>query len=162
MAAGRTYTPIATQTLNSAQAQITFSSISSVYTDLILVFSGTLASTDVLVMRFNGDTASNYSDTILEGTGTAAVSNRHSNYGYSFLNSVNLGTGSINSITHIMNYANTTTNKSFISRVNSAAAETAATAGLWRSTAAINSITIIAGSSFATGSTFTLYGIAAA
>ncbi len=162
MAAGRTYTPIATQTLTASQAQITISSIPQTYTDLILVFSGAFVSTDVLVMRFNGDTGSNYSDTIVEGNGSTAVSNRHSNYGYSFLNSINLGTGQINSLSHIMNYANTSTYKSFISRVNSAGAETAATIGMWRSTAAINSLTIIAGSSFAPGSTFTLYGIAAA
>ena len=104
MAAGRTYTPIARQTLTTSQAQITLSSIPQIYTDLILVFSGTLVSTDVLVMRFNGDTGSNYSDTILEGNGSTAVSNRHSNYGYSFLNSINLGTGQINSLSHIMNY----------------------------------------------------------
>ena len=37
MAAGATYEPIATTTLTSAQTGITFTGISSAYTDLILV-----------------------------------------------------------------------------------------------------------------------------
>ena len=40
MAAGSTYTPIATTTLGSAQADVTFSSISGSYTDLVLIIGG--------------------------------------------------------------------------------------------------------------------------
>ena len=40
MAAGNTYTPIATTTLSSSQNDITFSSIPSTYTDLVIVFNG--------------------------------------------------------------------------------------------------------------------------
>jgi hypothetical protein len=36
MAAGNTYTPLATQTLGSAAASVTFSSISGAYTDLVV------------------------------------------------------------------------------------------------------------------------------
>ena len=156
-----TYTLINSSTLGSATSEVKFSNISSRFTDLILVFAGTLSATDVLVMRLNSDTGSNYSNTILEGNGTSASSTRQSNYGYSFLNSINLGTGQINSITHIMDYANTNTNKTFISRVNSAGAETAAAVGLWRSTATVDSVSIICNSNFASGSTFKLYGIEA-
>ena len=41
MAAGATYEPIATQTLASAAASITFSSIAATYTDLRLVLTCT-------------------------------------------------------------------------------------------------------------------------
>ena len=63
-----------------------------------------------------------------------------------------------------MNYANTTTYKSIIGRANRADSGVDAAVALWRSTAAITRIDIKLknGGSFTAGSTFTLYGIAAA
>ena len=74
MPAGSTYTPLSTTTLGSAQATVTFSSISGSYTDLVLVMNtiGTSAGGDVQV-QFNSDTASNYSCTILYGTGLSLI-----------------------------------------------------------------------------------------
>jgi hypothetical protein len=61
-----------------------------------------------------------------------------------------------------MNYANTSTYKTVLTRSNKYD-RVGAIVGLWRSTAAINSITLTAYSNtYAIGSTFTLYGIAAA
>ena len=73
---------------------------------------------------------------------------------------------------NISNYANTNVYKTTLSRAsdgygtNGFTAEITATAGLWRSTAAINSITL-GGSGFpsnwaAVGTMFTIYGIKAA
>jgi hypothetical protein len=74
-----TYTPIATQTLGSAAASVTFSSIPQGYTDLILVINyATSASTGNALLRFNSDTGSNYSETALIGNGTTATSDRES------------------------------------------------------------------------------------
>jgi len=67
-------------------------------------------------------------------------------------------------ILNVMNYSNSTTYKTCLSR-NSAPDDAAeALVGLWRSTSAITSITFMnnAAANFATGSTLTLYGIAAA
>jgi hypothetical protein len=62
-----------------------------------------------------------------------------------------------------MNYSNATTYKTMLSRANNGAAGVDAIANLWRSTAAISSITVkITGGNMKAGSTFTLYGIAAA
>ena len=62
-----------------------------------------------------------------------------------------------------MNYSNTSTYKTVIGKDNAASIETDAYVGLWRSTAAINTIKISIGSStFIAGSTFTLYGISCA
>jgi len=63
-----------------------------------------------------------------------------------------------------MNYANTTTYKTSLTRGNIATVATLATVGMWRSTSAITSIKIERDGSnlLAAGSTFTLYGIAAA
>ena len=72
-------------------------------------------------------------------------------------------TGISNVIVQFMNYSNTTTNKTVLSRANNAATGTDAIVNLWRSTAAITSIYVyVPSGNFATGSTFTLYGILAA
>ena len=70
-----TYEPIATTTLGSAVNSFTFSSIPNTYTDLVLVVVvPTAASSGTFGLRFNSDTASNYSHTTLSGNGSSAVS----------------------------------------------------------------------------------------
>ena len=165
MAAGSTYSPIATTTLGSAAASYTFSSIAGTYTDLVVIFNGAItAGPDDLRIQFNGDTASNYSDTLLRGDGSATLSGRESNVtNISYNAYIGTGDGSTVGIFNIMNYSNTTTYKTVLSRGSLAASFVNATVGLWRSTAAITSVKMIAGSStFKVGSTFTLYGILSA
>ena len=160
-----TYTPIATTTLGGAAASYTFSSISGSYTDLVCVFNGAItAGPDDLRIQFNGDTASNYSDTLLRGDGSAVLSGRESNVTrISYNTYIGTGDGSSVGTFNIMNYSNTTTYKTILSRGSVAASFVNATVGLWRSTAAITSIKLIAGSStFKSGTTLTLYGIEAA
>ena len=167
MAAGSTYTPIATTTLGSNQGTITFSSIASTYTDLVLVInSGATVAVDA-TMRFNNDSSALYSFTSLSGNGTTATSDRRSAKTEIYLNWVaSLGTSiTDNMIVSIQNYSNATTYKTALVRHNIASGGTDAIVGLWRSTAAINRVDIIAQGSagiFLSGSTFTLYGIAAA
>jgi hypothetical protein len=164
----KTYTPLATTTLSSAAASVTFSSISGSYTDLVLVIttigtSGTLLG-DV-VLQFNSDTGNNYSGTYLSGTGSSALSARGSNASSMLVDYyAELDTGVSNRIVNIQNYSNTTTNKTVISRANNSARGTDAIVGLWRSTSAITSVLIkmSTANTFAPGSTFTLYGILAA
>lgn len=159
-----TYTPIATTTLGSAAASYTFSSISGAYTDLILVINALNASTDSVLMQVgNGsvDTGANYSNTRLEGNGSAASSGRASNVTY-----CDIGYGNNNQalIVQLMNYSNTTSYKSVLNRYNDTANVLGAKVNLWRSTSAINTIKIYnyGGTNFGAGSTFTLYGIKAA
>jgi hypothetical protein len=159
-----TYEPIATTTLSSNQTSITFSSIPATYTDLVLIASYNPTVTEqVIWMRFNGDTASNYSRTQLYGTGSAAASNRASNETYSpaFYGGT---TTRVSGIVHIFNYANTTTNKTFLFRINDTSINILQGVGLWRKTPeAIHTILIEAQlNQLASGSTFTLYGIKAA
>ena len=159
-----TYEPIATTTLGSAAASYTFSSIPATYTDLVMVFDGTMSAADDLGIRFNSDTGSNYSTTILGGNGSAAFSTRVTGQTQGYLDWAGLTTAQGNAIVQIQNYSNATTYKTYLSRFNQAARGTDACVGLWRSTAAISSITIkaIGANSFRTASTFTLYGIKAA
>jgi len=161
-----TYTPIATQTLGSATASVTFSSIPSTYTDLVLVANHAgVSSANALYVTLNSDTASNYSYTLLTGNGSSATSARGSITAAYFGNST-LTIGGTNSVVHLMNYSNTTTYKTLIGRNNAAdGAQPNATAAvnLWRNTAAITSVLVsYYNVNFATGSTFSLYGIKAA
>lgn len=167
MAAGNTYEAIATQTLGSATASVTFSSIPSTYTDLVLVTNvKAVSGTTDLVCRVNGDTGTNYSWTALAGNGGTAYSTRESNFSRGYLEYVAyIGSAlNFNSITSFMNYANTTTYKTFLSRGNNASYGAGAVVNTWRSTSAITSILIYLDNSanLDTGSTFSLYGIKSA
>lgn len=163
-----TYTPIATTTLGSASATVTFSSISGSYTDLVLIANAAAASgTPTISMRFNSDTGANYSRTLLIGDGTTASSQRaSSSTEMRICNSSGLTTtlGANATIANIQNYANSTTYKTTISRSNTSSSATEAIVNLWRNTAAITQIDLFtnSGVNFAAGSTFTLYGITAA
>ena len=164
-----TYTPIATNTLSSAQASVTFSSISGTYTDLVVVCNSTISNNGGgAYMAFNSDTSgTNYSQTFLYGTGSAAGSTRTTNS----VGTANWVGGQIGGMSNtspstyvinVMNYSNTTTYKTILSR--SSDLYTEASVNLWRNTAAITSIIIGAQGAytFSAGSTFTLYGIKAA
>ena len=165
MAAGNTYTQIASTTLGSAASSVTFSSIAGTYTDLVLVINATLTTGNANInLNFNNDTSALYSATWVGGTGTSALSSR--NVGNNLMVTTYYGTPgtSIGTfILNVMNYANTTTNKTVLARMNNATDGTTATVGLYRSTNAVNRIDLTASSStFTAGSTFNLYGITAA
>lgn len=167
MAAGSTYTPLATQTLGSAAASVTFSSISGAYTDLVLVsVAGTTTGAPNTFLQFNGDTATNYSIRAVIGNGSTASSGAVNNSSqfyidYNAMPDQTLGT-TVN-ICNIMNYSNATTYKTILVRANAAARGSEAIVGLWRSATAITSLVVKpASSTFLAGSTFTLYGIVAA
>jgi len=157
-----TMTPIATNTLVSATNSITFSSIPQVYTDLILIHSNISGTTQQLRLTFNGDSGSNYSTTELYGTGSTPGSGfgaDETKINIGFFNSSAVS----NSIINFQNYRNTNAFKTLVGRYNNPANQIAAVVGLWRNTAAITSITIVAQTgNFAIDSSFTLYGIKAA
>lgn len=158
-----TYEPIATTTLGSAAAEITFSSIGSTYTDLRVSFvtaSGTSANTAYI--RFNGDTATNYSRTSIYGNGTSALSNQTSTANRIALPTVLLASTPEFISCDVFSYAGSTY-KTCLATQNSDANGSGTVnylVGLWRSTSAITSLTLgNNGGTFATGTTATLYGI---
>jgi len=168
MAAGSTYTPIATTTLSSAQATISFTSISSGYTDLICIINMTRsASGNNLSLRLNSDTGTNYSSTYLEADGSSTYSGRGSNEAAMRIAAIAGGFGTDQStiIINLQNYSNATTYKTVLTRYSEASTIVGCSIGLWRNTSAITSIDFSAyGSStnFLTGTVATLYGIKAA
>ena len=159
-----TYVALATQTLGSAAASVTFSSIPATYTDLVLITSvqNNSGGNRAMQIILNADTATNYSGTYLTGDGSTAASGRSTSVAYLDTFATVPGAEFGTCIFNFQNYANTTTFKTVVSRSGSAGTNARTAASLWRSTAAINSIKFQLGGAdlYSTGSTFSLYGIA--
>jgi len=161
-----TYTPIATTTVGTATPNITFSSIPSTYTDLILI--GNIAQTSGTA--YQGYVYTNlggtHSNTYLKGNGSAAASGRYTGGvgSYFAIDGVTNSSSTFGTlICHIMNYANTTTYKTNLIRYSEAGKDVEASAGLYGSTSAITSVSVgMQVSNIAVGSTFTLYGVKSA
>jgi hypothetical protein len=152
-----TYTPLATQTLSSTASSVTFSSIPATYRDLILVVNcrHTGSGTQDLIMQFNSD-AGNASRVYMAGYSSTTESGTLSNIVAQFNDQNNNEVG----ISHIMDYSATDKHKTVLTRTNDSGF-VEAMAQRWASTAAINSIRLAYTSTFAIGSTFSLYGIQA-
>lgn len=166
MAAGATYEPIATTTLSSAAASITFSSIPSTYTDLRIVFTGLDATGSGYVkLNFNNDTATNYSRTLIYGDGSAAGSAANATQAFIRLNS-GLSTTIPELLTvDVFSYAGSTYKTALITanEDKNGSGLIYNIVGLWRSTSAINRIDLAnSANNFAIGTTVTIYGIKAA
>lgn len=165
MAAGNTYIPIATNTLSSVGATVTFSSIPSTYTDLVLICNAknTVAQNYEIWIRFNSDSGSNYSQTFAQNYANSTQSGKNSSI--TEIRPGKMNTTSFDAtIINIQNYSNSTTYKTTINRYNNAEFVTGMSVGLWRNTNAITSVDVIceSGANFAIGSNFSLYGIASA
>ena len=160
---------IATTTLSSAAANITFSGISSAYTDLRLVLvarsNNTGTAREDLYIRFNSDTGTNYSTTILYGQDGSAGSLRLTTQSRINAYTGLPGTSGQFSLTmvDIFSYAGSTFKTCLVSvnnDQNTVGGEVNSQVGLYRSTSAITSITVLPQTnSFDTGTTATLYGI---
>lgn len=158
MAAGSTYAKVATVTIGSSQANYTFSSITGGYTDLILIINGTGSGDAGFQIQFNGDTGSNYGTTYLYNTASGSTS------GTNITSMGRISTSNATSVIQFANYSSTSVYKNVIGRGSSASSLVIAAYGIWKSNSAITSIKLTPESSntISTGTTLTLYGIAAA
>jgi len=162
-----TYEKIATTTLGSAAATIDFTSISSAYTDLRLVLVCTTSVSNVLRLRYNADSANNYSCTNLIGDGFSGASYRKTNISsVELTESATVGTSTTIPqlfAVDIFSYAGSTYKTCLLLTAEeySGGGQVQAKVGLWRSTSAINQVTLSLSSTanFNTGTTATLYGI---
>lgn len=154
-------------------ASIDFSSIPQTpYTDLMVAYSvrGTNASQGVdLWLRFNGSSAAAYSERMLYGNGSSALSassavgaSAEINWGLadganSTANTFSSGQIYIPNYTALMNKA---ISEDSVTETNAAAALTYINAALWTNTAAITSLSLIASvGTLVQYSTASLYGI---
>lgn len=169
-----TYNLIASNTLSSSAASVTFSAIPGTYTDLVLKYSMRTDSSSYLQwldLTFNNTTgsATTYSLTYLATYNNAGVSGRYSSNYRLAVQGANAALSTSNTFSnyevYIPSYAasqnkplsiygvienNSSTNNQW---------EIDTAAGLWRDTSAITSLKISSGTNMVSGSSFFLYGI---
>ena len=156
-----TYEPIATTTLGSAAATISFTSITSAYTDVRVVLTGTHETTSATIRMTVNSSATGYSYTHLLGNGTSAISSRgisstRINTAFNFSSTPTLA------IIDWFSYAGSTNKTCLIDNAAdlNGSGTVYRTVGLWQNTSAITSIELFPSTgNFATGTTATLYGI---
>ena len=160
-----TYEKIATTTLGSATNTITFSSIDSSWTDLKLVFTVLSANgTNSAFLRFNNSSTTLYSRTTLYGTSAAGSTSAQTQTQFDLnpLHTLNTTKPEFYNI-DIFSYAGSTNKTCLITGSSDLDGNGSVylKVGLWRSTAAINRLDLIADptGNFASGTTATLYGI---
>ena len=174
-----TYEPIATYTADGSSNPITFTSIPATYTDLRFVIScranqGTGGGGySNFTYRYNSSSSSLYSFTEIVGDGTSATSFANTSLTYAVIGSgysiIGKSDSPLNLVTlDVFNYAGST-NKTALatsSADRNGTGSTVRNVSLWRSTSAITSVSFdvdafggVSGRAFASGSTFTLYGI---
>ena len=153
------YESIATVTLSSSQATISFTSIPATYKHLQIrslsrnTGAGTAYSD--IKMLFNSDTGANYSIHYVDGTGAsvtqAGVGTRSDPRGGLSVDGGTTASIFGANVTDILDYSNT----------NGAGGGSRLESGVWTNTAAITRIdfTDLSGSNFAQYSSFALYGI---
>jgi hypothetical protein len=157
-----------TEVGSGGQASITFNTIPSTFTDLVIKLSAATNRSDFdsFKVRFNGS-SSTYSGKVLYGggSGSGASFNGQTTY-LSFIaaNGSNYASTFSSTDIYIPNYAssnNKSTSTDSVTEANATGAEMGLSAGLWSTTTAINSITIEpnVGTLILQYSTATLYGI---
>jgi hypothetical protein len=171
------YDSIATTTLGTATASVTFSSIPATYTHLQLrCFIQSDRATygmDVLRMRINSDTGSNYAAHDLRGDGSSAGTGSSSSQ--TSITSAGSGIGTTTGSTFgaviidILDYANTnkyTTLRTlagvdFNGTLAGFGGQVMLDSGLWMNTAAVTTIVFepVYGTNFTQYSKFALYGV---
>lgn len=165
MAAGVTYEPISTYTHTGASVtNITFSTISQSYTDLVVVANVIYSanSGDYLSFRLNGNTTNgNYGIQRLNITSSSVTADRFTDskfVGYSASTSQY-----VPFIMNLFNYTNASYQKSALLRIHNANATSTYYGGVFTPTSAITQIDLFfAASSIAAGTMVTIYGIKAA
>lgn len=158
-----TYDSIATNTLGTAATTITFSSITSAFTDLrlVVIIPSTATGASNVFFRLNGDSTNNYSLTRLYGDGASAVSNRvtaTSEWSTSISTSTTLP---VMLTMDLMTYANSRRKSALITTSTDLNGSGMAQriAGMYDTLSRITSLSITCSSNMAIGTTATLYGI---
>jgi len=163
-AAPTDYESIATVTVGAGGAStLTFSSIPSTYTHLQVRSLAKNSTTTNVWMRINSDTGANYATHYLNGDGSSASASNYINQGEGIFYGYNTGLQSSAAVLDLLDYANTNkfkTTRSLTGFDANGSGQLYLWSGLWRSTAAVNSLTIYSGGgTFTEYSSFALYGI---
>jgi hypothetical protein len=155
-----TYEPIATTTLGSATSTISFTSITSSYTDLVLRVSGSVTGGDANInVTLNGASSNMGWGRLRQSTRGGAVSYINSSSSASFMN---VGFVSASdpfvAIVDINAYTSTDTYKQIICKSFSVNRNNFGIGG-WMSYSAVNRVDFITSENMTAGTTATLFGI---
>lgn len=154
----QTISTLASATLTSNDASVTFSSIPQQYSDLTLMAECSNTTGYNLVMRFNGDGANNYGYIFLLGNGSTVSVGRNPSLSSAYVGVATTVTA-INRI-NVFGYSSTNKIKTILATSGSANWGSSVWASVWESTAAITSITLLPESgTFVAGNKFTLTGV---
>jgi hypothetical protein len=161
-----TYTALATRTLTSTAASVTFSSIPATYRDLILVTEVIAGTNQGANVRYNSDSGSNYSTVVMRAYGASIAESGSTTDNVIYITYSGIGSGQKCLTTFsVMDYSATDKHKTALHRSNYTGTSTTfveAMATRWANTSAITSLQFFASTgSFAVGSTFSLYGVIA-
>jgi hypothetical protein len=168
-----TYTLISSNVLGSTAASVTFSSITSAYTDLTLLASirtdrGSGIATDNIRLTLNGDSSAIYSSTAISGNGTAANRFRTTATSGTIVGVADASGATANTFAsyelYIPNYTSTINKQMsnlLMQENNLSEAFIQNYATLYPNSTAISSITLtpVTGPNLIAGSSFYLYGI---
>jgi hypothetical protein len=154
---------LATVTLSTSTASITFSGIPSGYKHLQIRINYSPVVTGILKMQFNGDAGANYKGHLLAGDGATAYAGVPSSSPNSICVAYNGGTTFGASIVDVLDYANVNKNKvsrSLSGTDRNGSGDIEFDSGLWINTSAINSITFSGqNGNLSSLSSFALYGV---
>ena len=148
-------------TLAATSTSVTFSNIPQNDGDLSTVMSGTASSTQGGRMVLNADTGSNYSTVRMYGTGSGGGNADSFTGAFGYIGDVFTNQTQIQ--IQLMDYSALDKHKAWLYRMDNAGNYTMAGAARYASTAAISTLafSLNSGASYAAGTTFSLYGIAA-
>ena len=163
---------ISSQILTSSASSVTFSSIPSDYKHLQIRMAHrntrTGSGNGLMVLEFNSDTGANYSMHELLGNGSSVTSDATYAVNQNFMGlafspeASNTTSAFAGTVVDILDYANTTKNKT-VRSLGGVAASTnriSLISGHWRSTSAVTSIKMyVFSGNLVTGSRFSLYGV---
>ena len=161
---------IASTTLSTTAASVTFSSIAADYTHLqirMIARDTRSVTLEGYTIQFNGDTVGNYSDHSLYGDGSSAAA--FANTSATFMSPYAIASANATasvfgaSVIDILDYANTNKYKTIRSLTgvdNNGSGVIGFSSGNWRNTAAITSVTVGAQvGTWVAYSSFSLYGV---
>jgi hypothetical protein len=155
------YKALANVTLGSSAASVTFSSISQLYRDLVLVINPVQTSPNTSALWFNADEGTNYSNLRMSGNGSSATSGTTNAFGIKLYSQSAPQAGTLN-ICQIMDYSATDKHKTVLTRTSDSVYGVEAFVGRWANTAAITSIKIYyPGATWDAGTSMALYGVSA-
>lgn len=153
--------PLQNIILVSTATSVTFGSIPATMRDLKIVVNAATSTQGNLQIRVNNDSGNNYSQVRMSayngGTNSTSIITN------SLVTNVATGlqpTSRATNIYEILDYSATDKHKSIICRAGHSD-EIDLIVARWANTAAITSVTILPGSTFAVGSSFSLYGVLA-